>query len=554
MDVDPPENSGKHSEDQTNEQSNQQHDDQQISNYEKTKPFKLCVKVDKFPGLDAKKKILVQKFIVQQGIISFPIPPIFDKSKNLVIFYVRSRYEYEKLIDKIIKIDTTVKQDGTDEEITVTIEEKIFPYEETKKAPTDDEKLDSKQRTIQVVNIPLEIQSYQIRSVFSNFGIITKNGLKTRVRGMYQVAYITYEEEKSIQEFYNNYWSVYIGKHQVLVIPLMLSEEKREERNSRVIKLSALPFNTSAFDINAICEDLGVKYCFIPRNPNNNKPLKHAYLYFNDDELMEIAMDKNIVYEGQHLIWANADDKTCNRCGSCDHVAAQCDNEVKNRPKYMNRKEKLREFRNKRFNKKGNNPKSYADAAKSSQRNLHKGFNNTFRPWNQQNLGSHDQDARSFNSRKNMRVRMMANPYQDNWDQDGKLTMIQEQLNNLASNFEQLLNQQKTLKADWVAFKEKSKLDKQTQKPIVTNKNNNTQAVSTNNNGKRILIESTSSDSDTTDFEKRFNDQEQRTNQMAQSIGQALTLLKELTNQQKSQKPFNVIEGGDYFDEDDEVL
>jgi hypothetical protein len=46
---------------------------------------------------------------------------------------------------------------------------------------------------------------------------------------MYQVAYITYEEEKSIQEFYNNYWSVYIGKHQVLVIPLMLSEEKREE-------------------------------------------------------------------------------------------------------------------------------------------------------------------------------------------------------------------------------------------------------------------------------------------------------------------------------------
>jgi hypothetical protein len=90
MDVDPPENSGKHSEDQTNEQSNQQHYDQQISNYEKTKPFKLCVKVDKFPGLDAKKKILVQKFIVQQGIISFPIPPIFDKSKNLVIFYVRS--------------------------------------------------------------------------------------------------------------------------------------------------------------------------------------------------------------------------------------------------------------------------------------------------------------------------------------------------------------------------------------------------------------------------------------------------------------------------------
>jgi hypothetical protein len=68
------------------------------------------------------------------------------------------------------------------------------------------------------------------------------------------------------------------------------------------------------------------------------------------------------------------------------------------------------------------------------------------------------------------------------------------------------------------------------------------------------LIESTSSDSDTTDFEKRFNDQEQHTNQMAQSIGQALTLLKELTNQQKLQKPFNIIEGGDYFDEDDEVL
>jgi hypothetical protein len=85
MDVDFLENSGKHFEYQTNEQSNQ-HDDQQISNYKKTKPFKLCVKVDKFPGLNTKKKILMQKFIVQQGIVFFSIPQFLINLKILLSF------------------------------------------------------------------------------------------------------------------------------------------------------------------------------------------------------------------------------------------------------------------------------------------------------------------------------------------------------------------------------------------------------------------------------------------------------------------------------------
>jgi hypothetical protein len=78
------------------------------------------------------------------------------------------------------------------------------------------------------------------------------------------------------------------------------------------------------------------------------------------------------------------------------------------------------------------------------------------------------------------------------------------------------LNQQKTLRFFFKCYPISFKVDKQTQKPIITNKNNNTQAIFINNNGRRILIESTSSDSDIANFEKRFNNQEQHTNQMAQ--------------------------------------
>jgi RNA recognition motif-containing protein len=159
---------------------------------------------------------------------------------------------------------------------------------------TDEEKTNRNTRTIQVVNIPLEIPTFQIRGAFQKYGTIEQDkGIYTKVRGMYQTAFITYENEADIQNFYDNTWSVYIGKHLVSVIPILLSKEKREVRNNFCIKLSGLPFNTFALDLRNLLVDIHAKYCFIPRNPNNNNPLKHAYVYFENEEECIIASEKD---------------------------------------------------------------------------------------------------------------------------------------------------------------------------------------------------------------------------------------------------------------------
>lgn len=60
--------------------------------------------------------------------------------------------------------------------------------------------------TIQIVRIPLEVDNRQIRGIFSQL-----SPYHTRVRGLYQVAFITYEGVKNTEEIYDKTWSVYIG-------------------------------------------------------------------------------------------------------------------------------------------------------------------------------------------------------------------------------------------------------------------------------------------------------------------------------------------------------
>jgi RNA recognition motif-containing protein len=165
----------------------------------------------------------------------------------------------------------------------------------------------------------------------------------------------------------------------VSVIPILLSKEKREVRNNFCIKLSGLPFNTFALDLRNLLIDIHAKYCFIPRNPNNNNPLKHAYVYFENEEECIIASEKdNLMFKNNPLFWTDPEEKTCNRCGSASHLAASCDHAANTRPKYMNRTQKLKEFAKNSYQRKGNKNKSYADVIKTGQQHLRRGTIRTF--------------------------------------------------------------------------------------------------------------------------------------------------------------------------------
>ncbi|GES96333.1 hypothetical protein GLOIN_2v1811259 [Rhizophagus clarus] len=70
---------------------------------------------------------------------------------------------------------------------------------------------EERSRTVQIINIPLYITPKDIRAVFSRYGEIEEKGFYTRVKGIYQQAYITYKEEDALTIF-SKHWSVWAFK------------------------------------------------------------------------------------------------------------------------------------------------------------------------------------------------------------------------------------------------------------------------------------------------------------------------------------------------------
>ncbi|CAB5189092.1 unnamed protein product [Rhizophagus irregularis] len=105
------------------------------------------------------------------------------------------------------------------------------------------------------------------------------------------------------------------------------------------------------------------KYIFIPCNPNNNKPLNYAIVYYENDEDIGITAERNTIFCNRTLHWGTPGEKSCHRCGSFDYLISKCDIEPSAKPRVMNRKQKLKEFHqeNNKF-KKG----SYANLTKQN--------------------------------------------------------------------------------------------------------------------------------------------------------------------------------------------
>ncbi|GES75212.1 hypothetical protein GLOIN_2v1811259 [Rhizophagus clarus] len=149
-----------------------------------------------------------------------------------------------------------------------------------------------------------------------------------------------------------------------------LSEEKRLERKEYSIKLCGLPSNTTARDIQSFIEEVNAATFFIPKKPKGYQPLKYAYINFYSQEDLETATSNIYQYKGNQLEWVPADEKSCNICGYTNHMAIECDYQLKQNKsnnRYLNRKNKLKEIKGYNFNR--NRNRTYADVTKSNNRN-----------------------------------------------------------------------------------------------------------------------------------------------------------------------------------------
>ncbi|CAB4442046.1 unnamed protein product [Rhizophagus irregularis] len=170
------------------------------------------------------------------------------------------------------------------------------------------EKEAQKSRIIQVLDIPLNYKLYEIRAVFSKYGKI--EDLYTRVKGLYQHAYIRYEQEDNINIFYFQ-WSCYLEQHTVRVIPLLLNDESREDRYGFALKLTGLPFGTTGRELNELLKGSGTKSVVISRNPKNYNLLKYAMVYFPNEDVLTEAASLELKIKGSELFWLNLDEKAC---------------------------------------------------------------------------------------------------------------------------------------------------------------------------------------------------------------------------------------------------
>src|SRR6266496_4088862 len=102
---------------------------------------------------------------------------------------------------------------------------KFTSLSELRLPPTEEEKIDEKDRTIQIFDIPLYLKQGRIKTSFETLGDIEK--ISTKAIGLYQQAYITFKEKKLVEKFFT-IWSHKIYEEIVRIIPLSLSHEQRD--------------------------------------------------------------------------------------------------------------------------------------------------------------------------------------------------------------------------------------------------------------------------------------------------------------------------------------
>jgi hypothetical protein len=232
-------------------------------------------------------------------------------------------------------------------------------FESIKQRKTPDQIQNEKERTIQVIDIPLKLQTATVRATFSSYGTIEK--ITMRTRGLYQQAFITFESVDHVTQFYDLYWTIYITSYAVRVIPLALDEVRRLKRRNFGMKLAGIPARANARDLIPFLKEISAKTCFIPVNPNNYKPLNYAYINFESEKTLAAAVNRECSLKGFNLYWAMENTPTCHICGSPDHIARDCSDP---RNRNTQKQQKLQKLYNRFKPAQHRRPKkSYAAAA-----------------------------------------------------------------------------------------------------------------------------------------------------------------------------------------------
>jgi hypothetical protein len=230
------------------------------------------------------------------------------------------------------------------------------------------------QKMIRLTCIPLNITRKVIeKSVEQELGEISK--IKTRTSGPWRIADVELKEELD-ESIILNQWAIRIQKDDIKMLPYTLTKEQIQTREKFTMKLTNLPFGTTAYDLEDISKATNAKMLIIPRTNTRYVRKRFAIFYYNSEEDRNQAITTSFTVGNNNLEWAGANEHTCHLCGSMNHLIVNCNIKLKKdvaREKDQKFTDVYRKYGIQKHALKGqsNRPKkTYAETVKSQNKTL----------------------------------------------------------------------------------------------------------------------------------------------------------------------------------------
>jgi hypothetical protein len=181
--------------------------------------------------------------------------------------------------------------------------------------------------TIIVRDIPVFIDQNTLITKFKRFGIIDKIKLHTPHNSIYQIADITYNDPKVVENIDNTQWSVFVKGECVRIYPAFLTNEQRILRNQHTAILRGLPTGIKGIDLARIYSEVNASSIGFTRHIKSYDTKPWAYFTFRTEESKQAAMEILCSFNNKTLEWVDpsAAKKLCVRCSSLAHVTKDCD-------------------------------------------------------------------------------------------------------------------------------------------------------------------------------------------------------------------------------------
>ncbi|CAJ0827851.1 3012_t:CDS:2, partial [Entrophospora sp. SA101] len=278
---------------------------------ESKKRYEVSILAENLPGKKPDEKIKNVYHIIDDASNIIGVKYIFIAGKKRVVATFKNKESADKACLKNI------------------LENNDYKFEKIIKR---NENLDWQQRTIKIMDIPLNAKKDIIKNIFNKFGEVET--ISMRPSGMWYTALITFKSENTIIELQNT-WSVSYFKDSMRIYPYKDYQKFYQQRNCHVLKLTNIPFGTTSYDLEDVITAVGGKTCFFARNKNSYIRTRIAYVAFENEELMANAMHTNYALREKELFWTTINAKTCHICGSPEHLAAKCEEKADRKEKQM---------------------------------------------------------------------------------------------------------------------------------------------------------------------------------------------------------------------------